>query len=327
VTREEFEVLIRKLEGVSQRHPRLYYARIAGLVTLAYGYLVLILAGSLALCAAMVAMVVAVPATIKFGVVGIIAFGGIFFAVVRGLWVRLKPPLGQEVNRAQAPRLFDLLDELRAALKCRPFNQVLVLGDFNAGVVQIPRLDIFGWHRNYLLIGLPLAQALSPEEFKAVLAHEFAHSSRGHGRFGNWLYRVRRTWEQVFQQIAKQRSRFGFVLAGFIKWFWPVFNAHAFVLARANEYQADECSVRIAGADAAARALIRTPVANAFMQEKFWPTLLARATNEKFPPGNVMLVSARNLKSGPAPEDAALWIRQAFLIETNNADTHPEREQ
>ena len=29
------------------------------------------------------------------------------------------------------------------------------------------------------------------------------------------------------------------------------------------------------------------------------------------------------LKTGPAADDTARWLRQAFLIETNNADTHP----
>jgi hypothetical protein len=35
------------------------------------------------------------------------------------------------------------------------------IDDFNAAVVQAPRLGLFGWYRNYLLIGLPLAKALT----------------------------------------------------------------------------------------------------------------------------------------------------------------------
>ena len=65
MTREEFDVLIRRLEDLSRRHPRLYTVRITGLVALAYGYIALILFGSLALCAVMVAVVIYAPATIK----------------------------------------------------------------------------------------------------------------------------------------------------------------------------------------------------------------------------------------------------------------------
>ena len=46
---------------------------------------------------------------------------------------------------------------------------------------------MFGWYRNYLLIGLPLAKALTVEQFKAVLAHEFGHLAKGHGAMSNWI--------------------------------------------------------------------------------------------------------------------------------------------
>jgi Zn-dependent protease with chaperone function len=323
MSREDFDVLIRKLEDSSRKHPRLYTARVIGLVLLAYGYLLLILVGSFVLALAMIAMVIRVPATAKLAFVGLLAFGGIFWAVLRGLWVRLTPPIGTEIFREQSPKLFALLDELRSALDCRPFHKVLIIGEMNAAVVQVPRLGIFGWHTNYLLLGLPLMQSLAPDEFKAVMAHEFAHSSRGHGRFGNWLYRVRRTWQQVFEQMARQRTRFGGVLYKFINWFWPLFNGHAFVLARANEYEADACSVRVAGADVAASALMRLPVNHTLLNEKFWPDIFGRIKNQKEPPADVLLSQGQALKQGLDDSEAQKRLRQSFLMETNNADTHP----
>src|SRR5207247_367974 len=108
MTREEFDALIRRLEEVSRKNPRLYNARVVGLVVLAYGYLGFVLIGSLALCVAVVAMMVYAPSglTIRFGFIGIVTFGGMFVAVLRGLWVRLEPPKGQPVTRGQAPALF-----------------------------------------------------------------------------------------------------------------------------------------------------------------------------------------------------------------------------
>ncbi len=320
MTREEFDVLIQRLETISRRNPGLYLFRVVGLVALAYGYLIGLLLGSLARSLAMLALLVYVPFLAIFGV---FAFGGIFLAVARGLWVKIEIPQGQAIKREDSPRLFFLLDELRTALDCHPFHEVLIVSSMNAGVVQVPRLGIFGWHRNYLVLGLPLMQCLAPEEFKAVLAHEFAHSSRGHGRVGNWLYRVRRSWAQIFEQMAKRRKRFGRVTFKFIHWFWPLFNGHIFVLARANEYEADACSVRLAGADAAAKALIRTRVDTAFFGEKFWPDIFKLTRENSQPPAGVMQSFNQALKTGPAPEDAARWLRQALLVETNNVDTHP----
>jgi len=300
-------------------------SRVIGLVLLAYGYLSLILLGSLALCVGIIVLAITMPngAMIKLGLVGLVIFGGIFWAVARGLWVRIEPPEGQPVTRAECPKLFSMLDELCAALKCQPFHKVLLMSEHNAAVMQIPRLGVFGWHRNYLLLGLPLMQSLSPDEFKAVLAHEFAHSSGGHGRFGNWLYRIRRSWDRIFEQMAQQQTRGSFILTAFIKWLWPHFNGHAFVLARANEYEADACAVRLAGADAAANALMRLPVEGSLLSEKFWPHIYSQANISQSPPPNVMRLQADALRSGPATEDASRWLRQAFLIETGNDDTHP----
>jgi len=323
VTRDEFDAYIQRLSKISKEKPRLYVSRIVGLVVLAYGYLLLVLIGSLVLCLAMVPLVFYLPATAKFAFFGFLGFGGVFLAVARGLWVKMQAPRGQSVTRTQAPKLFQLLDEIRGALDCRPFHRVLITGDTNAGVVQIPRLGVFGWHQNYLVLGLPLMQCLAPQEFKAVLGHEFAHSSRGHGRFGNWLYRVRQTWAQIFQEMAKRRTRIGAVLFRFLNWFWPVFNAHAFVLARANEYEADACAVRLAGAEAVAGCLIRTRVQSAFLGERFWPTIFGGAKENKEPPSEVMSRLQQELKKGPAAEDVSRWLRQGFLTETNNADTHP----
>jgi Zn-dependent protease with chaperone function len=325
VTRDEFDALVKRLEEISRRHPRRYIARTVALLALAYGYLGMVLAGSVALIIGTIFMVVVAhnAAVIKLALFILVAAGGIVWAVLRGLWVRLDPPEGQPVTRDQAPKLFALLDELRGALECSPFHHVLLVGELNAAVVQIPRLGVFGWHRNYLLLGLPLMHSLGPDEFKAVLAHEFAHSSRGHGRFGNWLYRLRRSWERIFEQMARQGTRGGFVLARFLEWFWPLFNAHAFVLARANEYEADACSAQLAGADAAARALMRLPVDAWLIDEKFWPEIWSLAKTEKSPPSNVMLALADTLRKGAPDADAALSLRQAFLLETTNGDTHP----
>ena len=325
MSRDDFDTLVRRLEVVSKANPRGYVTRVAGLLLLVYGFLGLMLLGSLALAVACIALMIAMPngLIIKLGIIGLVVAGGFFWAVARGLWVRLEPPEGQRVTCDQASALFAMLDELRAALDCQPFHEVMLVGEHNAAVIQIPRLGVFGWHRNYLLLGLPLLQSLGPDEFKAVLAHEFAHSSRGHGRFGNWLYRVRRTWDRIFEQMARQQTAGSGMLLKFVRWFWPIFNAHAFVLARANEYEADACSVRLVSADAAARALSRLPVDGNLLSEKFWPDIIALANQQKEPPADVMLTLQHRFKSGPPASDAARWLRQAFLIETNNVDTHP----
>ena len=140
----------------------------------------------------------------------------------------------------------------------RDAQRVLLTGDLNAAVVQVPRLGVFGWYKTYLLLGLPLMDAMEPDEFKAVVAHEFAHLSNQDSRLGSWLYRLRSSWERVMDSLSEQGAPRP--LLAFINWFWPRFNASAFVLSRSQEYQADAFAALVTSPQASARGLQRLAV-------------------------------------------------------------------
>jgi hypothetical protein len=155
------------------------YAYVTAVLVLA---LLLLLLGSLALTAK------AAAAGIRLAIV----FGAFFWMVVRAMWVRLEPPEGREVTPREAPELFELLGALQRELHVGArFHHVPITDDFNAAVVQTPRLGILCWHVNHLSIGLPLMKALTREQLAAVLAHEIGHLAGGHARLGNWVYRLR----------------------------------------------------------------------------------------------------------------------------------------
>src|SRR6516225_1867399 len=130
-------------------------------------------------------------------------FGGFFWVVAGAMWVRLDPPKGRPIANSDAPELFALIDKLRRALGAPRFHHVLITEDFNAAVVQFPRLGLLGWYRNTLLIGLPLMKALTRQQLAAVLAHEFGHLAGGHGRLGNWIYRLRFGWARLAQALQQ----------------------------------------------------------------------------------------------------------------------------
>ena len=311
--------MIQRLGVQAQASPRAFLLRVGGYALFGYAYML----GVLALT---VALTVAAPnaLTIKLGLMVGVAAGGMALLIIRSLWIRLEPPTGLKLQREEAPALFALVAEVRRALDAPEFQELLLVPEYNAAVVQTPRLGIFGWHRNYLLLGLPLLRSLEREEFRAVLAHEFGHLSRAHGRFGNWLYRLRRSWERIFAELFQHRpGKLAFLLMRFVDWFWPRFNAHAFVLARANEYEADAAAGRAAGRATLARALTRLQVDGPLLQEKFWPAVFRRANTEAEPPANVFGELGEALGAGPEPADADRWLRASLLLETNNADTHP----
>jgi Zn-dependent protease with chaperone function len=175
----DFESLVSQMEQLAREKPKPYRRRVFLLAALGYAYLIVVVVVLLGLTAAAIASVS------KIGILGgklTAVVGVLLIAVVRGLWVRLKPPSGEVVTSADAPELFRLLNALRVRLKTAPIHVVLITPAFSAGVAQVPRFGLFGWHRNYLILGLPFMKALTVEQFKSVLAHEMGHLCHGHTR-------------------------------------------------------------------------------------------------------------------------------------------------
>jgi Zn-dependent protease with chaperone function len=224
--------------------------------------------------------------------------------------------------------LASMLDNLRDQFRCRPLDEVRVSIDFNAGIREIPRLGLFGWPRTVLEIGLPLALTLSTDEMRAVLAHEFAHISSRHGRGGSRLYRLQRTWDNVFEQIQKPASgRAGRVarwaVSKFIDWYWPRLQARTLILSRAQEYEADRLAAAIAGGPAMVSSLWRIECVQPRLSAKFWPNLHAQAVQLPEPPDDLFARLRAAIATTPAPEDATNWVSRALARATGNENTHP----
>ncbi len=323
MTHEQFDALVRNVEAYARTHRRAYRARVAALALVGYAYVWLIL---LICLAALVLLVVVAVSTetlnfafVKLGLLLLV----LVYAIARALWVRFRAPVGIPLAPSNAPTIFALVDELCRELQTPRFHDILLTDDFNAAVSQQPRLGPFGWYRNYLLLGLPLMQALSAEEFRAVLAHELGHLSREHGRFGAWIYRVRVAWMRLVQQLNAQRHWGSRLFDWFLKRWAPYFNAYSFVMAREQEYEADRFAARVAGKEEVGRALVAMEVQGARLARGYWPVLFRQAALQPDPPGGVFQ-SLRDTVRAPYPiDDGKRWLGAALNRRTGNDDTHP----
>ena len=322
MTHQEFDALVSRLETFAERAPGRYRMRVALLACLGYAYLFLVLALLLAMLGLVAAAIMLGKGSLIFLKLAI-APAAVASVILSSLRVTLPVPQGLTLDRGQAPELFRLLDEVRAVLKAPPFHRVLLTDEFNAAVAQAPRLGVFGWQQNFLLLGLPMMQALTPEQFQAVIAHETGHLSGNHGRFGGWIYRVRQTWLQVLENLHKSRQRRAAAwFRRFFDWYAPYFGAYSFVLARGNEYQADRCAVEVAGTSATAQALITTELCSRFLEERFWPDVYKKVEQQPRPPRAFMALEEA-LRVRVAPEDARVYFRRALGEETGTVNTHP----
>ncbi len=318
---EEFDRLARRLEAFAASHPKLYKIKVGLLAFTGYAYVFGVLAVVAALLATLA--VAAVKGRSHYVVfkagVPLLVLAGV---ILRSLWVRLLPPDGISLRREAAGRLIDAVEAIRRAVKGPRVHEILLTDDFNAAVVQVPRLGIFGWHKNYLTIGLPLMHALSPAQFEAVLAHEIGHLSGAHGRFGAWIYRIRKTWYRLAEALIREERWGAFFFNRFFRWYAPYFSAYSFVLARANEYAADRFSADYAGTSAAAEALVAVNVNGVFLDKTFWPAVLEKADDQPDPPFPFREMEPA-LASSLGAETANAFVSRALFRKTGSDDTHP----
>lgn len=310
-----------RLDALAMRHPRAYHAGVVALGAAGYLYLVAIPVALLATVAALLTLATAGRGVLIAKLA--LPLLALCWMVLRALWVRVEPPAGIALRREEAPALFRDVEALADAVRAPRPHVVLLVGEMNAAVVQVPRLGIFGWPRNYLLLGVPLLHALSPTQARAVLAHEIAHLSRAHGRMGVWIYRVRRTWGQLLAALEESGHHGAWIFTGFIRWYGPRFDAATHALSRAQEFEADRLAASAAGAEALGDALLRLEVCGRFESDHFWTELWRGADGLAAPPEPGPTALVRALHAAMPPTAEREWVRAAMEADTDPLDTHP----
>src|SRR6478735_3131470 len=115
MTREEFDKLVRQVEEGVGRNPaalqrRVLWLAVIGYASLLFWLLVIVLIAALFLAAT---FWVDMQGKIICGVAGLCIFFGGGWAALKALLVKVPPPTGRKVTRAEAPELFAVLDDLR----------------------------------------------------------------------------------------------------------------------------------------------------------------------------------------------------------------------
>ncbi|MEH1818567.1 MAG: M48 family metalloprotease [Nostoc sp.] len=321
---ERFDRLIQKLEVFANKQPHLYKLHVAFLATLGYAYIFLVLALTLGLVVGIVFLMLNAPSVNASSLKAIVFLLVFALVLVRSLWVSFPPPTGLPLQPQDVSNLYSLTNEISSKLKAPRFHHILLTNNFNAAVVQRPRLGLLGWQQNYLIVGLPLMLALPPEQFRAVLAHELGHLSGNHSRFGGWIYRQRQTWYRIIKGLGQGRNEVSsLIFERFLTWYSPFFNAYSFVLARMDEYEADKCAVELTGEQNIAEALINLQVKARFLERYFWSSIYKQVETEIEPPKMTYIAMQQALSQRLHQEITSSYLMEALAKKTNNSDTHP----
>jgi len=326
LTEEQFIELVKKSEAEAAANIDAYKTKLALFALLGYavifavlGILVLLVGGTIGLALVSSSLFLLLVKK-KLIIVVLVAI----WTFLRALWVKFSPPTGYELQREDYPELFREIDHLTRELNALKIHQVIIDNNLNAAVVQTPRFGLFGGQQNTLMLGLQLLLALSPDEMRAVLAHEFGHLSGNHSRFSGWIYRVRITWGRVMAEYDNSDSFGAGLMRKFFDWYAPTFSAYSFALARNNEYEADRVAAELTSPQTAAKALVNVHTKAPYIEKEYWDVYFRKADDQPAPPTPPFEGLAGFLKRAPISREALLGlIRENMQIDTHYADTHP----
>lgn len=223
---------------------------------------------------------------------GLLSIPALFFLafLVRGLFVvkHGADPSLVEVLATEQPTLFAFLHKLADETGAPRPHKVFLSGRVNAGVFY----DLSFWNlifpsRKNLELGLGLVNALTLDELKAVIAHEFGHFAQRTMAVGRWVYLS----QQIAGHIVMSRGIFDRFLTGisrtdiriaWIGWILRLFVwairavldtafrlvvlAHR-ALGREMEFNADRVAVSVSGSDSLVHALHRLGPADEAWEE------------------------------------------------------------
>jgi len=245
-------------------------------------------------------------------------------ALVFLIWL-LRPTFrikGRELRKAEAPELFGELEILHRRLRAPGAMQVLLDEEFNASATETRGLFGVLGTRRVLTLGVPLLASLSREELIAVIAHEFGHFSRRHGRLGHWLYRARVGWMKYAEYVEESDSAFDRAAAWYAKRFVPYFSARSFVHSRQCEYEADADAALVVGSKVFSGALSRIAVIAKLWNEIFPRQLAQWQLDSLTPPGDFYERFAEAAKNSTLLK-LQPWLDEAMAEQSSWSDTHP----
>lgn len=313
----EYDALVRKETRLANSRPSAYRRKVWLMMFLGYGYI----AASLFFIVILTAISLVSVYFVFWLVFVFFSLVSLLFSILSSLKVTYPDIIGVPINLSKHPHLNETIQALRKKLQAPKIHEVILTNDLNASVVQRPRLGMFGWHKNYLTLGLPLMKALTPEEFKSVIAHELGHVSRSHGISMALFYRTRIMWQQMHTTLSNNEGYKFF--SAFSKWYAPRYLACSFAQIRQHEYVADRIAAQMTSNQIAGSALCKSGVFSLWINEEFSKKIDTLIEQESHPKTGFCAIMLDFL-SKPLDEHKALRFLNTVLARPSDySDTHP----
>ena len=188
-----------------------------------------------------------------------------------------------EIKKTEEPQLFKMIEEIVNEVGTSFPKKVYLSAEVNASVFYDSSFwSMFLPIKKNLVIGVGLANTITQEELKAVLAHEFGHFSQKTMKVGSYVYNVNQVifnmlydnegYDKIVQgwaNISGYVAIFAVVAVRIvegIQWIlqkmYGVVNKRYMALSREMEFHADEIAAHVTGYPPLKSALLRMQLAD-----------------------------------------------------------------
>lgn len=322
---KQYDQLARWVDSFSVRHEKPYlYCAVAFMLL---GYAFLLLFPFLAIEGAMILFseISNARTTEHWIVVEVWSAILLFCLFLSGQIFRLRFPRvsGLKLSKELAPKLYAVIAGVRKYTSQPSIRNVVLTDQYELRIDEVPRLGYPFVTSNTLVIGIPVLQSLSDEQFRGMLLRKFGQYANGRFRLSHWLFRSRLLW-QHYLGVLMSRKRFGETP---VRWFFsiysPLFDAFTIPAARMDELTADSAVLEWLNDRDYFEMMKSDVIAEVFFENGYW-----RKVNHlglKNPKNIVRPFEELELNSSHlnSKEDRLEWLKAAYLAKQKSSRAMP----
>ena len=299
------------------------------LALVGYGFFVLlplIIFGSIAFIAHLIPTVAKTMDWIEIGVASLFALVCIL-TLIRLFQFKFLQVQGLKVSREQAPCLYDAITEVREHYKRPTIKGVVITDRPELRIENVPHYGFPILSFNYIVVGLPLLQTLSMEEFRCELARVIGQYSGMSHRLTFFIFKTDRLWN-LYNRSLKKNGLFGlFLLRWFYKLYAPLFHIIARPAIRLEEMEADLCALDYINEREVFDAMKSRTISDIFLERCYWPNVkkmvLKNTEITVRPFENLEKIACTSLNK----EGRKKWLENAYRQEQLPEDVMPSFRQ
>jgi len=237
--------------------------------------------------------------------------------------IKPKTPVGLTLSEDKAPELFKLVQQHHTYFKRPEIHRIVITANYELDIVKTPMWALPVRSTNTMVIGLPVLQSLSKEQFVCVVARRIGQFSKRYNPLTNWLYQLRAIWQQYRVIYSKQK---GLGIEP-LKWYFiayaPFYTMVSLYAARLDELKADTYAMELFNHEVVLEMITADALCRWYLQNQFWPAVykIASVETKSLPTPHAKMASAVHaFKNG---EKLDSLIDKVYKEKPHSGDTTP----